>query len=485
MKWDVQHDNAAPLEKAYREFERNLRVRQAKAAGVLAMVLMPAGVTLDYFVYPKLITWLFAIRIACDVALFLPVAALFTPWAKKYIHVLDKAAVVLPTICMCSMIFASEGTVSPYYAGLNLVLTGVCLLFPYSLAEGAVVCSFILVSYTVACLVHGSSKLITGSHASLVGDASTLYNNLYFLALNGVIAVTACRFSSRRRFEDFKLRHDLAVNNDELATTLKKLKDTEVQLVQSEKMNALGKLSAGLLHEVNNPLNFTFMALQIAEQEAEGNESLTDTLKDIGQGMTRIRGVISDLRAFAYPSKVTDREEFKIDDALTTAVRLTAHELGDIVVERKDLDVCKAVGSKTQLVHVFMNMLVNAAQAMRKTKEQRKPVLEVSCTCKDDRLEITVRDNGSGVKAADLPRLLDPFFTTKDVGEGMGLGLSICHTIVKNHGGGIQITSQEGQWTKVAFDLPAASAQTVASTPSVESGAAFAAESMTFAGSNA
>ena len=91
-------------------------------------------------------------------------------------------------------------------------------------------------------------------------DARTLYNNLYFLVLNGVIATTACRTASGG-LEDFRLRHELAVNNHELAATLKKLQETEVQLVQSEKMNALGKLSAGLLHEVNNPLNFTFMAV--------------------------------------------------------------------------------------------------------------------------------------------------------------------------------------------------------------------------------
>src|SRR6185312_11768261 len=108
---------------------------------------------------------------------------------------------------------------------------------------------------------------------------------LYFLSLTALVCVTACYYSGMRRFEDFRLRHELDVNNKELASTLKKLQETEVQLVQSEKMNALGKLSAGLLHEVNNPLNFTFMALQMAEQEAEGNASLQDTLKDIGQGM--------------------------------------------------------------------------------------------------------------------------------------------------------------------------------------------------------
>src|SRR4029077_14888762 len=144
-----------------------------------------------------------------------------------------------------------------------------------------------------------------------------------FLFATAVICVASCHFSALRRFEDFRLHHELDDNNRQLAETLKKLQDTEVQLVQSEKMNALGKLSAGLLHEVNNPLNFTFMALQMAEQEAGENASLKETLADIGQGMTRIRSVVSDLRAFAYPSKLAEEIEFSLDDALTTAKRLT------------------------------------------------------------------------------------------------------------------------------------------------------------------
>jgi two-component system sensor histidine kinase PhcS len=382
------------------------------------------------------------------------------------------------------MIYATEGALSPYYAGLNLVMLAGSLLTTYRVWQAVYFCVFVFISYGIACLLHHVYPPPTALHTSVMTTFSTLFNNLYFLAATGTVCVTAAYFSSRRRYEDFCLRHNLDTSNKELASTLKKLQETEVQLVQSEKMNALGKLSAGLLHEVNNPLNFTFMALQLAEAEAEGNESLTDTLKDIGQGMTRIRGVISDLRAFAYPSKVTDREEFEIGEALTTAARLTTHELGDVSVERVDLDCCKAVGSKTQLVHVFMNMLVNAAQAMRKNKD-RKPLITVSCTRAGERLQVRVKDNGSGVKPADLPRLLDPFFTTKDVGEGMGLGLSICHTIIKNHGGTIDITSQEGAWTQVMFDVPAADPKAGPSARSIESGAAFASESLVFAGSNA
>jgi len=253
-----------------------------------------------------------------------------------------------------------------------------------------------------------------------------------------------------------ELEEQVRVRNQELETTIKKLQDTEVQLVQSEKMNALGKLSAGLLHEINNPLNFTFMALQMAEQEAGENAELKDTLKDIGQGMTRIRGVISDLRTFAYPTKANDREEFELVDALESAMRLTAHELGDTAVDKAGVASFRVVAGKTQLIHLFMNLLVNSAQAARSVKAQRAPRITVSTAARGDRVEVSVLDNGSGVKKENLPRLFDPFFTTKDVGQGMGLGLSICHTIVKNHGGQIAIESEEGQWTKVFFDLPLA-----------------------------
>jgi len=222
-----------------------------------------------------------------------------------------------------------------------------------------------------------------------------------------------------------------------------------------QKMNALGKLAAGLLHEVNNPLNFTFMAMQVAQEEAKGQAGLTETLADIHQGMTRIKGVISDLRTFAYPTGNSGTEAFELGGALATAMRLTAHELGTIEVDRSGVNGQQVLGCQTQLAHVFMNLLVNSAHALKAASSGRTPQITVSCGPRaDGRLEVRVRDNGTGVKASDLPRLLEPFFTTKDVGEGTGLGLSICHTIVKNHGGDIRITSEEGQWTQVTFDLP-------------------------------
>ena len=220
-------------------------------------------------------------------------------------------------------------------------------------------------------------------------------------------------------------------------------------------MNALGKLSAGLLHEINNPLNFTFMALQLAQQDAVENPSLTETLNDIGEGMNRIKTVIADLRAFAYPTQHSDLSTFPLDDALNSALRLTTHELGSIKVDRSAMEAKVALGSATQISHVFMNVLVNAAHALKAASKEQGGIIKISSTTSNGRVRISIRDNGCGVAPENLPKLLDPFFTTKAPGQGMGLGLSICHTIVKNHGGSIDVTSEIGQWTEVAFELSA------------------------------
>jgi two-component system sensor histidine kinase PhcS len=445
----------AALREAYQRFYLALRVRQAKICFSLAMLLVPACIGLDHFVYPQLAWTMFKARLWCDLGMVPCFLALFTMRGQRSVRYLDSAPLLLAALAICWMIYLAEGALSPYYAGLNIVMAAAILLIPYTLPEAIAVCSFVCCAYVAACLLHRyHPPASSGKEAfSPLDTVKTLINNFYFLSMTAVIALTSCYYSSVRRFAEFRLRHELDENNIELASTLKKLQETEVQLVQSEKMNALGKLSAGLLHEINNPLNFTFMALQVAEQDAGENPALKETLADIHQGMARIRTVISDLRGFAYPSKLSDSEEFSLDDALVTAKRLVAHELGDIAIDDASVKNQKALGTKTQIVHVFMNLLINSVQAMKGKSLGREPRITISCASVGDRLKVSVRDNGIGVKRADLPRLFEPFFTTKSPGEGTGLGLSICHTIVQNHGGTIAVTSEAGQWTEVSFDL--------------------------------
>lgn len=440
---------------AYGEYVRTLRLRQSKFGYLLPVALVPAAISLDFFVYPELLGPILQSRVWCNLVLLPCWVLAFTRYARRFLWFLGNAWLWAPTVAIAWMIYASEGARSPYYAGLNLVMLASCLLTTYRAREAAAFCGTVIGCYVAACMLHEVAPPPTALHKSAFASGSILFNNLYFLVATACVCVAAAYFGSKRRFEDFRLRHELDVNNERLRLTITKLHETEIQLVQSEKMNALGKLSAGLLHEVNNPLNYTFMALQIAEQEAAGNKNLEESLGDIQEGMERIKAVIADLRSFAYPSKLDEAEPFKLSDALTTALRLTAHELQGLVVGQHGIEGVTVLGAKTQIVHVLMNMLVNAMHAVSDPALGRPPRVEVRCCGprQDGRLEVAVLDNGIGVAPGDLPRLMDPFFTTKTPDKGTGLGLSISRTIVKNHGGDISITSEHGKWTRVAFDL--------------------------------
>jgi signal transduction histidine kinase len=252
-----------------------------------------------------------------------------------------------------------------------------------------------------------------------------------------------------------RLEQDLRERNTELEHAFIQLKESETNLVQSEKMRALGMLAAGLLHEINNPLNFTLTALHLVlDQVGETNDEIKETLDDIHMGMTRIRDIISDLRSFARPVGIAESQPFGLSEAFQTALNLVAHEVKDfsVIVDLQGHDWI--LGSKTQVTHVFMNLLINSVRAIRKVRTERKPEIRVSSEPGNGIIRIRVWDNGIGIREEDLPKVFDPFFTTQDVGQGIGLGLSICHTIIKNHGGTLQINSKEGEWTEVLFDLP-------------------------------
>jgi signal transduction histidine kinase len=249
-----------------------------------------------------------------------------------------------------------------------------------------------------------------------------------------------------------ELEENLRTTNQRLETTLRNLRETEAQLVQSEKINALGTLSAGLLHEINNPLNFTLTAVEIAQQEAA--PEVQETLSDIQQGMRRIRDIVSDLRTFAYPERAGNHTDFDVLNAINMATRMTAFEIKDCTLKVDVQPGTRAFGAQNHVVQVLINLLTNAAKAIGKT-DRAGEIFLTACD-RNGRAVVKVKDNGSGIAETALKNVFDPFYTTGQPGEGMGLGLSICHTIVKNHGGNMTVNSVEGHWTEVTFDLPSA-----------------------------
>ncbi len=253
-----------------------------------------------------------------------------------------------------------------------------------------------------------------------------------------------------------RLEEDLRKRNAELSEALRRLQETEAQLIQTEKMKALGSLAAGMLHEINNPLNYALTALHVARQWAEGSgEDLLEVIDDAQEGMGRIRDIVSSLRDFACPSDETLGQRFDFTEALDAALRLVSHEAAGVEIARDVDSPCPVVGAKTQIILLLVNLLTNSLHALGQVKD-RRPEIAVRARAHGGRLRVTVRDNGPGIDPETISRIFDPFFTSKDVGDGLGLGLSICHTIVRNHGGRIEARSQPGEWTEVIFDLPLA-----------------------------
>lgn len=256
-----------------------------------------------------------------------------------------------------------------------------------------------------------------------------------------------------------QLRQNLRRRNSELQKTIGELKDTRAQLVQSEKMNALGSLAAGLLHEVNNPLNFTLTALHVARQHVNGDDELQEILVDIGDGMKRIQDIVSDLRAFAYPDRARDQKPINIQHVVEAALRFTAQNRADIDVQVQLASQTQVIGSHNHLVQVMINFLTNAVTAVQNIKPERDPLIRIDSRVENGRLYVTVQDNGVGMDEITTSRVFDPFFTTRDVGEGMGVGLSVCHTILKEHQGTISVKSTLGQGSGFTFDVALAEFQ--------------------------
>ncbi len=253
-----------------------------------------------------------------------------------------------------------------------------------------------------------------------------------------------------------ELQYTLAVVED-----VSDRKRMEAQLLLADRMASVGTLAAGVAHEINNPLAYIIANLDFAVEELHGSGASQDVvraLEEAKEGGARVREIVRDLKTFSR-AQGGDRALVDVREVLRSAVSLAQNEIRHRARLELDLgEVPRVVGGEHRLGQVFLNLLINAAQAIPEGRADANLIRAATRTGEGGAAEIEVSDTGVGIKPEILGRIFDPFFTTKPVGVGTGLGLAICHGIVSDLGGEIRVRSQVGGGTTFTLTLPRAPA---------------------------
>ena len=285
---------------------------------------------------------------------------------------------------------------------------------------------------------------------------------------------------------------ELEEANEELSVTLSNLRETQTQLVDAEKMASLGQLTAGIAHEINNPINFVSSNIKPLSRDleemyqiidayktAEGSEAneklveahrlreeldydfikeeINELVKGISDGAERTSEIVQGLRSFSR----LDEDAVKMADVsegiASTLVLLRTKLNGSINIEEDyDPDIQEIECYPGKLNQVYMNILNNAIYAVdhKNYEGSEQPTISIMTTKKGDEVEVHIKDNGLGMDEETQKKVFDPFFTTKDVGEGTGLGMSIVYKIIDKHGGRVNVKSELGVGTDFVITLP-------------------------------
>ena len=439
--------STSQLHTGYQAELAEFRMAFSRGGAYTAIVLVLLGVGLDYAQYPQLqasfaVARLLVSLLIGGIAIMLGSALgrRFTPW-------LTLSWLLLPQAMISWMIWQTDGVRSPYYMGLNLAIFASGIALPFGLWQNLVFGVLSCCLYLLACLLppHGAVPF------------GTMTVNVLLLLFAAAASAVYTFFNERVRFMLFRLKAEVSEKNAELEAINRKLLDIKGQLLQQEKMAEVGTLAAGLLHEVNNPVNFCLMAIEVALEEpvAKTEPALQECLVDARQGMQRIQHIVSDLKTFAYRKPGAEAEAgtpFLFEKALDSAIRLIAHELRGVSVTRELPADTLVQGDEAAIIGVLINLLSNSVLAMRNASTSG-PAIHISVKWTGQRLHVAVRDNGPGIADEHLARVFEPFFTTRDVGQGLGLGLSISYAVIERHGGLLYAESELGSWASFSFDL--------------------------------
>jgi PAS domain S-box-containing protein len=316
-------------------------------------------------------------------------------------------------------------------------------------------------------LGYGPDHLL-GKNVDDVVNTSPELATLYRTVATGQSSLTSCEYGSRHKDGSWRTMLGMAsplldaegkpagvIISVRDMTTEKKL---EQQIIQSERLAAMGQMIGGFAHELNNPLT-SILGMAELLQEGDVSEGARKQLLILHKEARRAAEIVQNLQYFARPP-APGKSPVNLNELVQRTVQMQAYALrkSNITVDfLPEPAIPAVVADPNQLMQVFLNLLLNAEQAVRETRD--KGTIRIRVGRNPDSVWVVFQDDGPGIAPENLTHIFDPFFTTKRPGRGTGLGLSICKTVLREHGGNIEASSGPGGGAVFTITLPVAAAE--------------------------
>jgi two-component system sensor histidine kinase PhcS len=284
---------------------------------------------------------------------------------------------------------------------------------------------------------------------------SILTNWFVFMCM--LIAPVAALFSRWLFSNLYAMQFLLNDKNELLRDTFKTLKTTEDQLIHAQKHQALNHMAKGLLHEIINPVNISTQALGFVKS-LNHDEDIAEALDEVLSQQLRISDIVTELRDFARPQEEQILENVNLKVLVEKAIKFCHRELAleavDVQLNIDDTQIIYC--HPTALTQVFVNLLVNACAAfkLKRFDLNSAPKVWISSFVQQQTLRIRFKDNGAGIESGVLEHITEPFYSDQASPDKLGLGLTICQTIMRHHGGRIDIKSKVNEWTEITLTIP-------------------------------
>lgn len=282
--------------------------------------------------------------------------------------------------------------------------------------------------------------------------ADPLIRPLLFVLFTALLGVLTAMLINRVEKEE-KARAELNIAHQELSTYVQHLKESQEQLIHAEKLTSLGQMAASIAHEINNPLAGVLVYTQLLSKKVTGDtfkkEEALGYLSKMESEVSRCARIIRNLLDFARQTEPMLRL-VDINQVIEQVLTMVSHQaqMQNVAVIKEFSPLPKVTGDSDQLQQVFTNLTLNAIQAMPNGGKLTLRSLVV-----DSEVRVDVQDTGCGISKENLGKLFTPFFTTKEKGKGVGLGLAVVHGIIERHKGRIKVQSEEAKGTTFSVYL--------------------------------